>query len=136
MSNKEKLYHWINVVAILVTALSGILLIRMGYIADADQISMSTSIMSMFSVLLMIITSVGVIWIVVSGLINKNLKAMVAKGAKGIFKSYAGMVVLFIILMVLSLFTLLWVIGLMALAIYLFVTSSKVLITNVSPKMV
>ncbi len=92
--------------------------------------------MSLSSLLLMAIIGMGIIWIVVSGLINANIKAMVRKGAKGKFKTYAGIVVFFIILIVLSLFTPLWMIGLAALAIYLFVISSKALITNLSSEMI
>jgi hypothetical protein len=132
MSNKEKLYHIVTVVAIPISILSAILLVRMGRMADAGQISMSNPVMSFSSLLLMAIIGMGVIWIVVSGLINANIKAIVRKGEKGKFKTYAGIVAFFIILIVLSLFTPLWMIGLAALAIYLLVISSKALITNLS----
>jgi len=104
--------------------------------ADAGQISMSSPVMSLSSLLLMAIIGMGAIWIVVSGLINANIKAMMRKGEKGKFKTYAGIVVFFIILIVLSLFTPLWMIGLAALAIYLLVVSSKALITNLSSEMI
>jgi hypothetical protein len=68
----------------------------------------------------------GIIWIVVSGLISANIKALVS-GEKGKFKTYAGIVVFFVILIVLSLVTPLWMIGVAALAIYLCVISSKAL---------
>ena len=136
MSNKEKLYHIVNVVAIPIIILSGILLVRMGRMADAGQISMSSPVMSLSSLLLMAIIGMGIIWILVSVLINANTKAMVRKGAKGKFKTYAVIVVFFILLIVLGLFTPLWMIGLAALAVYLFLISSKALITNHSSEMV
>ena len=104
--------------------------------ADAGQISMSSPVMSLSSLLLMAIIGMGVIWIVVSGLINANIKAIVRKGEISKFKTYVRIVVFFIILIVLSLFTPLWMIGLAALAIYLLVISSKALITDLSSEMI
>jgi len=91
----------------------------------------------------------GALWVVISGLINENVRTMVIKGIKGIFKSFMGMFAaigwavcllapfemvagFFIILIVFSLVALLWEIGLVVLAIYLFSTSSKALKTNTS----
>ncbi len=130
MSNKEKIYHMVNVVAIPISFLSAVLLVRMGRMADAGQISMSSRVMSLSSLLLFAIIGMSGIWIVVSGLINANIKAMVRNGEKGKFKTYAGIVSFIIILIVLSLFTPLWMIGLAAIAVYLFVISSKALIMN------
>ena len=130
MSHKEKRYHIVNVVAIPISILSAILLVRMGHMADAGQISMSSPLMSISSLILFGIIGMSVIWIVVSGLINANKKALVRKGEKSNFKTYAGIVLFFIILIVLSLFTPLWMIGLAAIAVYLFVISSKALIMN------
>ena len=76
--------------------------------ADTGQISMSSPVMSLSSLLLWAIIGMSVIWLVVSGLINANIKAMMTKGEKGKFKTYAGIVIFFIFLIVLSLFTLLW----------------------------
>lgn len=130
MSNKEKIYHMVNVVAIPISFLSAVLLVRMGRMADAGQISMSSRVMSLSSLLLFAIIGMSGIWIVVSGLINANIKVMVRNGEKGKFKTYAGIVSFIIILIVLSLFTPLWMIGLAAIAVYLFVISSKALIMN------
>ena len=130
MSNKEKIYHMVNVVAIPISFLSAVLLVRMGRMADAGQISMSSRVVSLSSLLLFAIIGMSGIWIVVSGLINANIKAMVRNGEKGKFKTYAGIVSFIIILIVLSLFTPLWMIGLAAIAVYLFVISSKALIMN------
>ena len=130
MSNKEKIYHMVNIVAIPISFLSAVLLVRMGRMADAGQISMSSRVMSLSSLLLFAIIGMSGIWIVVSGLINANIKAMVRNGEKGKFKTYAGIVSFIIILIVLSLFTPLWMIGLAAIAVYLFVISSKALIMN------
>ena len=134
MSNKEKLYHKVNIVAIPTSILSAILLVRMGRMADAGQISMSSPAMSFSSLLLMAILGMGAVWIVVSGLINANMRAMVRKGEKGKFKTFAGIVAFFIILIVLGSFTPLWMIGLAALAFYLFVISSKALISTPSAR--
>jgi len=148
MSDKEKMYHQVNVIAIPVTVLSGILL---GIIsATSDSRSMNnSSILPIFALLFMVTTSIGVLWVVISGLINENVRTMVIKGVKGVFKSFMGMVAatgwavcllapfemvaaFFIILIVFSLIAFLWEIGLVVLAIYLFSTSSKALKTNTS----
>ena len=136
MINKEKLYNIVNILAIPISILSAILLVRMGRMADAGQISMSSLVMSLSSLLLMAIIGMGVIWIVVSGLMYANKKALMRKGKKSNFKTYAGIVLFFIILIGLSLFTPLWMIGLAALAIHLFVTSSKALVTSHSSPMI
>jgi hypothetical protein len=107
----------------------------MAFMADAGQISMSSPVVSLSSLFLWVIIGMGMIWIVVSGLINAHIKAMV-KGEKGKFKTFAGIVVFFIILFVSSLFSPIWMIGLAALALYLLVISSKALITNVSSEMI
>jgi hypothetical protein len=98
----------------------------MGFMADAGQISMSSPVMSLSSLILWAIIGMGVVWIVVSGLITANIKAVV-RGEKGNFKTYAGIAVFFVILIVLSLFSPIWMIGVAALAIYLCVISSKAL---------
>jgi hypothetical protein len=107
----------------------------MGFMADAGQISMSSPVVSLSSLFLWVIIGMGMIWIVVSGLITANIKAVV-RGEKGKFKTYAGIVVFFIILLVLSLFTPIWMIGLAALALDLLVSSCKALITNISSEMI
>jgi hypothetical protein len=98
--------------------------------ADNGQISMSSPAMSLSSLLLWVIIGLSGIWIVVSGLIDTNIKALVRKGGKGNFKNYVGIVLFFIILIMLSLFTPIWMTGLAALAVYLFVISFKALITD------
>ena len=96
MSNKEKLYHIVNIVAIPISILSAILLVRMGRMADAGQISMSSPIMSLSSLLLWAIIGLSGVWIVLSGLIHANIRAIVRKGENGKFKTSAGMVLFFI----------------------------------------
>jgi hypothetical protein len=108
----------------------------MGRMADAGQISMSSPAMSLSSLLLFSIIGMSGIWIVVSGLINANKKAIGRKGEQGKIKTYAGIVIFFIILMVLSLFSPLWMIGMAAFAVYLFVISSRALIKNISSRVV
>lgn len=136
MSNKEKLYHYGNVVAIPIGFLSGFLLGRLGRLADAGQISMRGDPVILYSSLLLwAITGISVIWILVSGLIHANRKAVVRAGEMRNFKMYAAIAIFFIILIVLSIFTPLWMIVLAGFAVYLFVISSRALITKHSTEM-
>jgi hypothetical protein len=119
-----------NVVAIPISVLSAILLVRMGRMADAGQIAMSDPVMSTASLLLWAMMGMGAIWMAASLLIQTRRWAMARRGEKGEFKTCVGMAAFFVILVVLALFTPLWMAGLAAVALYLFVFSSKALITN------
>jgi hypothetical protein len=130
MSDKEKRYHWMNVIVIPVTVLFGTILAAMGHMADANQISMSDPAMSAASLLLFGLGGLGVIWIFVSAFINHNIRALVTKSAKGMFRSFVGIAALLVILIVLSFLIFPWVILVAVLAAYLLTTSSKALIAN------
>ncbi len=89
MTNKEKLFHVINLVTIPISILSAILLVRMGRMADAGQISMNSPVVPLSSLLLWIIIGIGVIWIAVSGMVLVNNSAKVRNGGKGKLKDGA-----------------------------------------------
>ena len=127
MTNKEKLYHQVNVVAVPAIILSGILMGIMGNMADLNQISMSDPIISISSSLLWLIFGTSALWILVSGVINKNIKAIATKSLNGILKSFIARVVFVTILVVAVLISPLLVIGFLLLAGYLFTTSVKAL---------
>lgn len=148
MSDKEKLYHRVNVVLIPLTFVSGIIFAISSIALDSASENVAYAI-APFTLLSMIIGIPGLLWIIISGLINENVRTMVIRGVKGVFKSFMGMVAatgwavcllapfemvlaFFIILIVFSLIALLWEIGLLILAIYLVSTSFKALKTNTS----
>ena len=127
MTNKEKSYHLANIIVITLTVLSGILLARMGQMADTQQISMGAPGIMMLSALLFVILGGGVIWIVISTLLNKNIRGMLTKVN---LKSSIVIIGLLIIMIAFSIFIFPLAIVFAILAIYLFVTSCKTLITK------
>lgn len=127
MTNNGKHYHLANIIVIALTILSGILLTRMGQMADAQQISMGNPSMSMLSLLLMMLMGGGAIWVVISTLVNKNIQAMIPKRR---LKSFVGIVIFFVLLIAFSLLVFPWVLMFAMLAIYLLITSVKALITQ------
>ena len=127
MTNKEKSYHLANIIVITLTVLSGILLARMGQMADTQQISMGAPGIMMLSALLFVILGGGVIWIVISTLLNKNIRGMLTKVN---LKSSIVIIGLLIIMIAFSIFIFPLAIVFAILAIYLFVTSGKKLITK------
>ena len=127
MTNNGKRYHLANIIVITLTFLSGILLTRMGQMADAGQISMGAPGMTTLSALLFMILGGGVIWIVVSTLVNKNIQAVVPQR---IYKSFVGIVVLFVLLIAFSLLVFPMALVFVMLAVYLLITSSKALVTH------
>jgi hypothetical protein len=132
MSNKEKLYHQVNLVAVPAIILSGILMGIMGNMADLNQISMSDPIISISSSLLWFIFGTSTLWILVSGVVNKNIKAIATKSLNGILKSFIAKVIFVTILVVAVLISPLLVIGFLLLAGYLFTTSVKALKPSIS----
>jgi len=148
MSDKEKLYHRVNLTLIPLTLLSTIIFGIASITRDSNS-GNSSYILVPFLLLSIIVGIPGLIWIVVSGLINENVRTMIIKGIKGVFKSFMGLfaatgwavcllapfemvAAFFIIVIVFSLIAFLWEIGLVVLAIYLYTTSSKALKTNTS----
>ena len=132
MSNKEKLYHQANIIAVPAIILSGILMGIMGNMADLNRISMSDPITSISSSLLWVIFGTSALWILASGVINKNIKAIATKSLNGILKSFIAKVIFVTILIVAVLISSLLVIGFLLLAGYLFTTSVKVLNPSIS----
>jgi hypothetical protein len=132
MSNKEQLYHRANVIAAPAIILSGILMGIMGNMADLNQISMGDPITSFSSSLLWVIFGTSALWMLISGVINKDIKAMIIRSRNGIPKSLIAKVILSLILIIAILFPSLLVIGFLVLAGYLFVTSVRALITGTS----
>ena len=130
MSNKEQLYHQANVIAAPAVILSGILMGIMGNMADLNQISMGDPITSFSSSLLWVIFGTSALWILLSGVINKDIKAMVIRSRNGIPKSFIAKAILSLVLIIAISFLL--VIGFLVLAGYLFVTSVRALITGTS----
>jgi hypothetical protein len=130
MSNKEQLYHQANVIAAPAIILSGILMGIMGNMADLNQISMGDPITSFSSSLLWVIFGTSALWILISGVINKDIKAMVIRSRNGIPKSFIAKAILSLVLIIAISFLL--VIGFLVLAGYLFVTSVRALITSTS----
>jgi hypothetical protein len=132
MSNKERLYHQANVIAAPAIILSGILMGIMGNMADLNQISMGDPITSFSSSLLWVIFGTSALWILISGVINRDIEAMVIRSRNGIPKSFLAKVILSIILIIAIVVSFLLVIGFLVLAGYLFVTSVRALITGTS----
>ena len=132
MSNKEKLYHQANIIAVPAIILSGILMGIMGNMADLNRISMSDPITSISSSLLWVIFGTSALWILASGVINKNIKAIATKSLNGILKSFIAKIIFVTILIVAVLISSLLVIGFLLLAGYLFTTSVKVLNPSIS----
>ncbi len=135
MSNKEKLYHQANITAVPAIILSGTLMGIMGNMADLNRISMSDPITSISSSLLWVVFGTSALWILISGVVNKNIKAMVIRSLNGILKSFIAKVVLFIVLIIAILVSSLLMIGFLVLAGYLFVTSVRALTTSTSPSL-
>lgn len=151
MSNKEKLYHWVNIILIPLTVISGVVLGISSVILDAisRDSSFLTLIVTAFAFLSMIIVIIGVLWVFVSGLINESIRTMAIKGVKGIFKTFMGLfaatgwavcllapfemvAAFFIILIVFGLIFFVWEVAIFVMSIYLFITSIKALRTNTS----
>jgi len=132
MSNKEQLYHQANVIAVPAIILSGILMGIMGNMADLNQISMGDPIASISSSLLWIIFGTSALWILISGVVNRNIEAMVTRIRNGIRKSFIAKAILIVVLIVAILVSSLLVIGFLVLAGYLFVTSARALMTSTS----
>jgi len=132
MSNKEQLYHQANLIAVPAIILSGILMGIMGNMADLNQISMGDPITSISSSLLWVIFGTSAFWILISGVINRNINAMVIRSLNGIRKSLIAKAILFAILIIAILVSSLLLIGFLVLSGYLFVTSGRALITSTS----
>lgn len=128
MRKNEKLYHIGNLAAIPMGALAAGMLVLMGKMADKGQISMSDPGMSLASLLLFIALGLSGIWVAVSGFIHVNLRAVERKNEQRNLKSFAWIIIFFIILAVSVLFTPLWMLGIAVFAIYLFVISVRTLI--------
>jgi hypothetical protein len=132
MSNKEQLYHQANLIAVPAIILSGILMGIMGNMSDLNQISMGDPITSISSSLLWVIFGTSAFWILISGVINRNINAMVIRSLNGIRKSLIAKAILFAILIIAILVSSLLLIGFLVLSGYLFVTSGRALITSTS----
>src|SRR5688500_7887464 len=134
MTDKERLYHQVNVYGIPIAVLAGIVFAIFYNSTSTSSISPFAGVIGLFS---MILGIAGVIWVIVSGLINENVRRMVIKGIKGVVKWFAGLVTaigcavwflapaamvgsFFLILIVFGLLAFLWEVGLVVLAIYLF----------------
>jgi len=127
MTNNKKRYHLTNAIVIPLTVLSGILLTKMGQMADVQQISMSSPGMTTLSGLLFVILGGGVIWIGISTVLNKNIRGMLTKTG---FKKPVVIIGIFVIVIAFRLLLLPLAIAVAVLAVYLFINSYLALATK------
>lgn len=127
MTNNGKRYHFANIIVITSTFFTGILLTRMGQMADAGQISMGAPGMTMLSALLFMLLGSGIIWIAISTLLNKNIRGMLTKVN---LKSPVVIVGFLIIVIASSILILPLAIVFATLAVYLFLNSCQALVTK------
>ncbi|RME55731.1 hypothetical protein D6779_12135 [Candidatus Parcubacteria bacterium] len=152
MSDKERLYHKMNVYFIPAAVASGLLALLISPIAQSmaqNNPDGGALALAPLFFLLLIVFGLGVLWTIISGIINEKVRETVILNLRRFFKYVIGVIVsagwmacllgpfelivgMFLFALVASVIFLLWEIWVAVLAIYLFVTSRRALRTNTS----